>query len=1103
MGSNYDLLVEKINEFIRKFYLNKLLRGSIYAATTILALYLILFVWVYYSYPSTTAKTISFFAFIAIALAAILFWIVKPALSYFNLGRIISFEQAANLIGNHFFNVKDRLLNTLQLHELVKTSSQNTDLILAGIDQKISELKPIPFTQAVNIGDNRKYLKFLFIPLSIILLIAFIAPAILKEGTHSFIRYDQEILPKAPFEFILENKSLMVTQGDDITLKLKLKGDNFPQDIYVEDGSNSYKLEKENISTFSYTFKNLQQSKHLFFNGGGFRSATYLIEVKPRPSLLNISANLVFPAYLNRKNEQVANAGDLLVPEGTKITWILKTENSDNIDFTLQKRKEIIAVKNNIAQFNAVLKHNADYSITPINGFIANRDTLKHQINVINDQYPAINVTETPDSLSRKALYFNGNITDDYGFSSLRFKFIVKEKNRKVNETSTIIPIKNNQTENGFFFLWNLKNIDLKPGQQIEYFFEVADNDGVNGPKTTKSEIKIYQEPTQQQVAEQIAENSNTLKQKVEQTIKLANTIEKESKKLSENLLQKKTLNFEDKKAIEQLLEKQKQLDQSIKDIKEQNQKNTFQKEENNALNEELKEKQKKIDDLFNNVLDEKTRDLLKKLQQLMDQNNKDQTRNELSKMQMDNKSLKNELDRILELYKQLEFEQNLQNKIDRLNDLSQQQNELSKQSKDKNSSVNELKEKQEQLNKEFNDLKKELKQLDEKNQSLDRPNNFKNPDKEAAEIEKNQRESSDQLNQNNKQKASDKQQKAAQQMQNLAQQMQEQQQAGAEQENKVNAQELRKILENLLNTSFEQEKVMLALRKMSSTDPGYVAQAQQQNLIKDNMKTIADSLHALAKRVPQIESTVNDEVEKINFNIAKALELLGDRRTPEANRSQQFAMTSINNLALMLNEALEQLQNAMKNSKGGKGKGQQSLQELQKMQEQLNKNMQNAKEKMQQEGNKGTVPKGQMSQEFAKMAQQQQMIREALEKLNREENKDGKNGMGNLDQTVQEMKRTENDLVNKRISDETMNRQRNLMVKLLEAEKAQREQDESSKRESKSGKEFPPQYKQMLEKFNKQQLTETELLQKLPPNLNYYYKIKVAEYFKLLNSPR
>src|SRR5690606_2749427 len=107
-----------------------------------------------------------------------------------------------------------------QLKELAEQSPQNSALILAGIDQKINELKPVPFATAIKLGDNKKYIKYIAAPLFIILLIGLIAPTILREGTHSFIRYNEEVLPKAPFEFVIQNKSLTVTQGDDLTIEL-------------------------------------------------------------------------------------------------------------------------------------------------------------------------------------------------------------------------------------------------------------------------------------------------------------------------------------------------------------------------------------------------------------------------------------------------------------------------------------------------------------------------------------------------------------------------------------------------------------------------------------------------------------------------------------------------------------------------------------------------------------------------------------------------------------------------------------------------------------------------------------------------------------------
>jgi hypothetical protein len=1102
MTNNYDLLVAKINEFTQKFYLNKLLRGVIYALSSILGLFLLLFLLTYYSNPGIRLKTILFYSYITASILLVYFWIVVPGLSYLRLGKTLTLNEASKLIGNHFFNVKDKLLNTLQLKALADKSPENNMLILAGIDQKIMELKPVPFTQAIRLADNRKYVKYFLLPLSIIILIGIIAPAVLKEGTNRFVQYDKEILPVAPFKFNLQNKSLHFTQGDDAMVSLKLSGNEIPQEVYLSDGLNTFKLEKISTTNFKYTFKNIQKDKQIRFSAGGFDSQTHTLVVNARPSILSVSAILTYPSYLKKANEEVQNAGDLLVPEGTVLTWKIVAENSSSLTFSLGNEKHELKGNETDFKFTKRIKEALSYQITPKNTYVTASDSLLHQISVIKDEFPTINVVESQDSVSSKALYFSGKVSDDHGFSSLAFIANIRDNGTTKRVIKKLIPVKRNALEDSFFHVWNMSTEALKVGESIEYFFEVADNDGTNGAKVSRSETNSFSLPTAQQITEKLNAGSSSLKQEMEKAIKLASEVEKESKKLGAAMLDKKQLSLEDKKQVEQLLEKQKQLEAKVEEIKKQNQKNTIEKEENNVLKNELAEKQKQIDDLFNNVLDDKTKSLLQKLQQMMDENNKDQAQNELSKMQMDNKSLKNELDRILELYKQLEFEQNLQQNIDRLKDLAKQQKELSDKSKSKDAKGEDLKSAQEKLNQDFKEIKKELESIDKKNQELERPNPFKTPEQEAKGIENKQKESKDKLAKGDKKDASQSQEQAAQQMQQMAKKMKEMQQESSEADNKVNAAELRQLLENLLKTSFDQEKVMVALRNMNLSDPLYTANVQKQRTIKDNLKTISDSLFALSKRVPQIESVVNEEMQKINLNVDKSLENLGERNTSIANRNQQYAMTSINNLSLMLSEALSQLQNAQKNSKGG-GKSKGSMKELQQMQDQLNKNMQNARQQMQKNGNQGKVPKGQMSQEFAKMAQQQQMIREAMQKLNREQNKDGKNGMGDLNKTIEEMKSTENDLVNKKIEQQTLDRQKKILDKMLNAEKAEREEDEDVKREAKAAKEFPPSYKNMLEKFKAKQESETEWLQKLPLDMNYYYKNKISTYFKLLNLPK
>lgn len=1101
MNGNFPLLLSKINEFTRKFYLNKLLRGLIYASAVLLLLYLLLFILVYYLHPGVGVKTFLFFFFVLVGVLTGWFWVLRPALAYFRLSRTLSIEEAATLIGDHFFSVRDKLLNTLQLKVLADQHPEENALILAGIEQKITELRPVPFSNAIRLQDNKRYLKYVAAPISIILLIALAFPAMLSEGTYSLVRYDKEILPKAPFNFELLNKSLSVVQGDDLDLQLSLSGNELPQDVYVVFGENTYKLKRENPSRFSYSIKNIQQSKSLRFSAGGFESPDFVVEVMPRAALTRLSTTIDYPRYLNRKREILQNAGDMVLPEGSRLNFQFSSENSSFVLFRIDNAVHKLAVEDNRSAFSAQVHKSVAYGVIPVNSRSIPSDSLSHYISIVPDAAPNISVTALPDSLSRKALYFTGRIADDYGFTGLRFHYEVRENGRLIRYADRSIPIKKTTLEQSFFHFWNLNDVIVGPGQVVEYYFEVADNDGVNGAKKVRSPLATYRPPSIPELLKELEKGSSDLKEKMAKAINMAGQVEKESKKIAQGLLDKKQLSFDDKKQIDALLEKRKTLEKTVEEIRKLNEKNSFDKAENQAMTAELAEKQKQIDDLFNNVLDEKTKALLEQLQKLMEQGSKDHTRDELSTMQMDNKTLKNELDRILELYKQLEFEQNLQSNIDQLKEMAKSQKELSKPNKPDSPAAAELKTKQQELSKQFDELKKSLQDLEQKNNALERPNSFEVPKDEIQKIKERQLESERQLDKNQKEKARESQGKAAEEMQNLANKMENMHQQAGEMEANINARELRRLLENLLSTSFDQEKIMLALKNSSRDDFAYTQHVQKQGVIKDNMKTIGDSLYALSKRVPQIESAVNEEMQQIRFNIDQSLEHLGERRTQEANKTQQYAMTSVNNLALMLSEALEQLQNNRK--KGGKGKGKQGVKQLQQMQQELNKKMQDARNKMQEHGNKGTVPKGKMSEEFARMAQEQQMIREALQKLNQQENKDGSGKLGDLNKAIQDMKKTETELVNKRLEQETLNRQKDVLTKLLDAEKAEREQDQSEKRESKTGMTFPPSHKEMLEKYNEQKKGETEWLQKLPPDMNYYYKNKITEYFKLLNLPR
>ena len=1102
---NYVYLIKKIEDFIHKYYLNKVVKGSIFLVSSLFVAYIVVTMAEYFGHFDPIVRSILFYTFIATNLFVIAAYILIPLLAYFQLGETLSHEQASSIIGQHFAPVKDKLLNTLQLKKLSDLNPEQRSLIDASINQKIADLRSVPFTSAIHLKENRKYLKYAVAPMAVIVFIFFASPSILSESTERLINHNKQFIKEAPFRFEILNENLSAVQGSDYTLMVKLTGDEIPSELYLEDGVNTFKLNRENTIRFNYTFKNLQKNKKIRLRGGEFNSNDYLLEVKAKPSIINFEVLIEYPAYLNKQNDVFENSGDITVPEGSKINWKFKAQNSEQVDIKIDSKKFLLGqASNNVFNFSYKAIKTLVYSVKPINKDVESSQTVSYQLRVIPDLLPAIEINERQDSVNNKLLYFVGQINDDHGFSKLTFNYriVSQDPEKKVKPSIKSIAFDKNTLQSNFIQAWNASEAGASPGEQVEYYFEVFDNDGFNGPKASKSAIKILKLPSEKEIEEQVEENTKQIKEKMEQAIKKSIQVDREAKKLNQDLLNKTKLSYEEKKQVETLLKNKNELEELVRDIQKENKQNQF---EQNEQNEKILEKQKQIENLFNNVLDEKTREILKNIEKLLDKNT-NQTREELSKMQMDNKSLQKELDRILELYKQLEFEQKLRETIEKLSELAKEQEALSEKSIEKNPDIQKLKNEQNILKKEFNELKSELNKLEQKNEELEQKNNFENPEKVQQQIDQKQKESSENLEKKDQKQAAQNQKEAASKMNELSKKLEEMQEEGEEKESELNAKELREVLENLLSSSFDQEKTMQEVRSISTNDPGYVLQTQKQKDIQINLKMIEDSLYSLSKRVPQIESVVNKEIQTINLNVSKAIESLGERRTAEANRNQQFAMTSINNLALMLNEALEQLQQSKQNSKpGGKGKKKQSLSQLSKMQETLNKNMQKARDEMQKQGQQAPGQqgnsKGTMSEKLASMAREQQMIRQAMQEINRLENKDGKAGLGNLDKLVKEMEQTETDLVNKRIKQETLSRQQEILSKLLEADRAEQEREEDQKRESREGSNQTPTNSIILQEYIKIKQKETDLLKTVPPSLNSFYKIKVGDYFKFLNS--
>jgi hypothetical protein len=1114
-SSAYNLLLSKLDEFIRKYYKNQLIRGLLYAVGILLMGWLTISVLEYFAHFGTLVRTVLFWGFVLAAGTVLARLVFIPLFKLNKIGQRISNEQAATIIGQHFSNVQDKLLNVLQLQKEHTHTDGSNALIRASIDQKIGELKPVPFASAIDLRQNRKYAKYALIPILILAVIIFTNAGLITDGTKRLVRHGEFFEKEAPFQFNILNKSLKAVENQDFPLEIKLTGNEIPESVFILVDGNEYKLERENTISFSYLFRNIQKNKTFQLSADGFTSREYSLEVLPNPIVLNFDVALDYPAYTGKKDESLKNTGDLVVPAGTKITWLFNTRSTRELNMRFADTlMDVKPAAENKFSLSRLFLSGKTYTVQTANEFLKSKDSIGYTVSVVPDLYPSIAVDEKKDSTVSQRIYFSGEVKDDYGFTRLSFHWrsingtdsTGKNKNDAMHQIN--VPINTSQVQNPFYYYWDLSMLGVSAGEQIEYYFEVWDNDGVTGAKSTRSQRMIFRAPTENELNDKNDKNNEKIEEKLEQSISESKSLQKDIDELHKKMMEKKSLTWEDKKKLEELTERQRKLEEKMNQIKQDNANNIAQQQEYQKPNESLQSKQEELQKLFDQIMTEDLKKQVEQMQKMIENSDKNKMQEQLEKMKQENHDAEKDLDRTLELFRQMQVEQKLDQTIQKLDELQQKQDSLSKESEKKGADAEDIKQAQDSLNKEFQEVREELDKIQEINEKLEQPNEIPNTDLKEMEVQQQQRESSQQLDNKNKKNASQQQKNAADKMKELSDQLKKAQQEMSEEKQEEDMQALRAILDNLLQLSFDQEALMEKTRNTSVNDPQYPNLAREQARLKADAKMIEDSLLALSKRNPSISPLVNKEITIINSSMNRTVGSLSDRNRGEAMSRQQQAMTSVNNLALMLNESLEQMmqqQNQQNKSdsecsggkckKPGNGKGKKnkpSMSSLRQRQQQLNQRMKSMQEGQQKGGQKPGD-----SEELARMAAEQELIRQMLQKamegMPGDKEKPGNKPGGDA---TNQMEETENDLVNKRINAETMKRQQQILDKMLEYEKAEKERGQDEQRKAEEAKSQEMSNPDGFLEYNRRKQQEAELLKTVPPALSPFYKNKVNEYF-------
>jgi hypothetical protein len=809
-----------------------------------------------------------------------------------------------------------------------------------------------------------------------------------------------------------------------------------------------------------------------------------------------------YPAYIHRQNETLVGKTRLIVPQGTNLTFSFITRDTEKVSVTRDSLTTNLTATDDIFDYQFVAGQSTKFEVQVENTWNNTLEPLPFSVDVLPDAYPDIRVESFDEELSTD-VYFSGLVTDDYGFSKLTFNCKVKEPIEKNIVKS--VPLDLKQTRSSFFYQFNMDSLGIMPGQNMEVYFEVWDNDGFHGPKSKRSETFTYYKPSEAAL-DSIADNtSEDIMERLEQKSQEADKLQDEIEKMLQDLLQKKDLDWSDKEKMKNLLEKQQEIQDEWNKLQQEQEKLEDFMKEHDLGNEDLLKKQEQINKLFDEVIPEEMRKMMEQIDKLLEEMPREQMQQMMQDIKKNNQSMQELLDRNLSLLEQLKMEKDLTdlaNKLDKLGEELQKQNA---ENQNKEAGEEGDQKSAEEAKEEFDKMMDELDQLLEKNQDLQQPFNMEKDEEMEESIEQDlddamQNEQSGQQQQSQQQKQS-----AGEKMQKMANNMMMQMQMEGMQQLAEDAHLMRILLENVVHASHEQEALMSEIGTLRTDDPSLVDKIVRQKEIADNFNMVRDSLRSMAMRQPAVQNFVFDELHSIENQTENAMKQLNNLKLSQAARHQQTAMMSMNNLALMLAESLENMENSMESmgmpmscSRPKPGQGQQSMQKMQQLQQQMSEQLKQMQQQMEKQGQQ---QQNSMSEEFARMAAEQEMLRQGMQQMLNEMKENGQIGDDGLNEIIKDMEKLEEELVNKKINRQMIERSQRIESRMLESQKAQekREQEEKRKSNEFKGSHFDRKideylYEQTLKK-------NQEFLRTNPIEYAPYYKDKINEYYLKKNT--
>ncbi|MCX8051357.1 MAG: hypothetical protein N3B17_05630 [Chlorobi bacterium] len=1008
-------------------------------------------------------------------------------------------ESIARRVGDAYADVRDRLLNALQLVQPDKTLTGSHELALAAFAEVERAVADRSFDVIIGSEHRRRLLVLLLLILGLVGAIVAIPP--LGDAAYRIAHWYERFVPPPPFTLRVEPTSAEVLRNAPVRISVDIGG-VVPLDVklYVREEQQErpdyYPLRHDTGSRYILDLPALKSTIEFYAAAQWYdeeiRSNIGRIVVSDYPMVRSFQLRIEQPAYARRPAILLDETGaDIVALRGSRamlrvlankpivggsIVYVPLGDSAaarDTLRIPLRadgERAEGSFVLSRSGTWWIELRDSAGRT-TP--------DPIRYTARVESDAPPTIALVEpTQDAtVGRDAvLPIRVTIGDDYGFSRLVLKSRLVESRYAEPERdwrSTDIPLPSLAAGTlDVPYAWNLNLLGISPQDKYEFYLEVFDNDVVSGPKSARTATLRVRLPSLEEVFRSAQQAQRSTQQQLEEVKRKAEELARSMDEIQRELMKQQQPNWQTEKSLENALRQQEQLQQKLQEAQRKLEEMTRMLEEHKAISPETLQKYLELQKLLQQVDSEELRRAIEEMQRAMQQLTPQDIERAMRNFRFDEEQFRKNVERAIELLKRIQAQQKMDELQRRAEQLAEQQRQLEQQTQNTNpndkAAREQLARQQEQLQREMERLQEEFRSLEQLSQDakLDQRKNVQDQLRQAAEqlqqeqSERSMEQSEQSLQQGDFDRARQHMQRSAERMQRFAQAMQRAKQEMRKNEMRQIARQMQQALQDLAELSKEQEQLANETQRLDPNSAMMNRATQRQQQLREQLMNLARRLDALSKQTTAVTPEMARELGQALRQMQDAQRTLEQRNSFGACQMQQSAMGSMNRAMNQMQAMLEQLNG--NNPGEGEGEGDsnqmrpggmqpgasfmQRLMEAAGMQQQIN----NA---MQQLGAEGQLSQEQREQ-LGRIAAQQGRVMKSIEELAREEKEVGgkRKALGDLDRIADDMREVLTDMKSGTITPETRRRMDRILSRLLDASRSMHERDYEKTRESRPG---------------------------------------------------